>query len=262
MRYQDGPRPRLFGHRGAAGVAPENTLPSFEAAIAAGVDRLELDVHATADGQIVIFHDATLERTTDGKGPLRARSWGEVKALDAGHQFRAPDGSYPFRGRGVRVPLLAELLAAFPEAPLNIEVKQAEPAIEAEVLAVLDRFGARERTLLAAEDASIMERLRAAAPDMKTGLSAAEVVEFLGNHADPSYRPRGFALQVPPTYGDFAIVTPETIAAAHARGLEVHVWTINDEAEMERLLDLGVDGLITDLPARAAAVLRRRGLRA
>jgi glycerophosphoryl diester phosphodiesterase len=246
-------------------VAPENTLAAFAAGVAAGADRLELDVHATADGVVVVLHDALLERTTDGSGPVSALSSAALAALDAGYRFQAPDGTYPFRGRGLGVPTLAALLEAFPETPLNIEVKQAEPPIEATVLATLDRAGARERTLLAAEHATIMTRLRAVAPDMLTSFSASEVAEFLGRLQEgrlAGYRPPGVALQVPPTFGDVTIVSAESVAAAHALGLEVHVWTINDEPEMERLLDLGVDALMSDFPARAAEILRRRGVRA
>lgn len=271
MRYLDGPRPRIFGHRGAAGMAPENTLPSFAAAIEAGADRLELDVHASADGQVVVFHDATLERTTNGAGPVRSRSLAELQALDAGyafrgpleagHEARGPEVNYPFRGRGLQIPTLAEVCAAFPGVPLNIEIKQDAPAIEAEVLAVLDEHGGRERALLAAESDGIMARIRTAAPGALTGFSTGEAMEFIGRQADPAFRPKGFALQVPPTYGDFVIITEARVAFAHALGIEVHAWTINDEAEMHRLLDLGVDGLITDFPARAAEVRRLRAAR-
>ena len=229
-----------------------------------GAERLELDVHATSDGVVVVLHDETLERTTDGTGPVRALSLAVVARLDAGYRFRAPDGTYPYRDRGLGVPTLAALLEAFPGVPLNIELKQQEPPIEAAVLATLDGFAARERTLLAAEDPAIMARIRAAAPDVLTSFSAAEVADFVFRLRDGrlgGYRPPGVALQVPPAFRDTAIVTPESVAAAHALGLEVHVWTINDEAEMERLLDLGVDGIMTDFPARGAAVLRRRGLR-
>lgn len=262
VRYLDGPRPRLFGHRGASGVAPENTLPSFAEALSAGADRLELDVHASRDGHVVVFHDPTLDRTTDGSGAVSALSLAELRALDAGYRFCAPDGAHPFRGRGVRIPTLAELLEAFPEVPLNIEVKQDEPAIEAEVVAVLDRFGARDRVLLTAERAPLMERVRAAAPGAVTGMAAEEVMDFMGRGADPDYAPRGAALQVPASFGDIVIVTADFVSRAHARGLEVHVWTVNEEAEMERLLDLGVDGIMSDVPALGAAVFRRRGLRA
>jgi len=230
----------------------------------AGAERLELDVHATADAVVVVLHDETLERTTEGAGAVRALPLAAVERLDAGYRFRAPDGTYPYRARGLRVPTLAALLEAFPGVPLNIEIKQREPPIEAVVLATLDRVAARGRTLLAAEDAGVMARIRAAAPDVLTSFSAAEVAEFVFRLRDGrlgGYHPPGVALQVPPAFGGTLIVTPESVAAAHALGLEVHVWTINDEAEMERLLDLGVDGIMTDFPARAAAVLRRRGLR-
>src|SRR5262249_56571164 len=124
-------------------------------------------------------HDPLLERTTDGAGPVRERTLAEVKQLDAGYHFTAPDGGHPWRGRGIRVPTLDELLAAHPGVPLNIEVKQDEPAIEGAVLAVLDRHRARDTTLLAAEHAAIMARIRAAAPDVLTSCSAAEAADFV-----------------------------------------------------------------------------------
>ena len=239
-------------------------MPSFAAALADGAERLELDVHATADGHVVVLHDPLLERTTDGAGPVRERTLAELQALDAGCHFTAPDGGHPWRGRGVRVPTLDELLAAHPGVPLNIEVKQDEPAIEAAVLAALDRHRARDRTLLAAEHAPIMSRIRAAAPDMLTSCSAAEVADFAFRLRDgqlEGWAAPGFALQVPPSYEGIPIVTAESVAAAHRHGLEVHVWTIDDPAEMDALLDLGVDGIMTNLPALGVDVFRRRGLR-
>lgn len=221
-------------------------------------------MHGTADGAVVVLHDATLERTTDGRGPVRARTLAEVERLDAGHGFVAPDGGRPFRGRGLRVPTLARVLEAFPDVPLNVEVKQADPPLVPAVLAVLDAHGARERALLAAEDEAIMADIRAAAPDVLTSASAAEVADFVGRLRDgrlDDWRPAYCALQVPAAWGGIEIVGPAAVAAAHARGVEVHVWTVNDEPEMHRLLDLGVDGLMSDFPDRAFAVLRARGLR-
>jgi len=148
--------------------------------------------------------------------------------------------------------------------PLNSEIKQLEPPIEKAVLAALDRHEARERTVLAAEDATIMGRIRAAAPDVATSFSAAEVAEFLVRFRDgalTTYRPPGVALQVPPAFQGTPIITVDSVRAAHDLGLEVHAWTINDEDEMGTLLDLGVDGIMTDLPSRAVALLRARGLR-
>jgi glycerophosphoryl diester phosphodiesterase len=212
----------------------------------------------------MVIHDETVDRTTDGTGAVRSLGLAALKRLDAGHHFRTPDGAYPYRGRGLCIPTLAEVLGAFPGVPLNIEIKQLDPAIEKDVLAALDRQGARERTVLAAEDATIMARIRATAPDVATSFSAAEVAEFLIRFRDGSltaYRPPGVALQVPPAFQDTPIITAESVRAAHDLGLEVHAWTINDEDEMGALLDLGVDGIMTDLPSRAVALLRVRGLR-
>jgi len=221
-------------------------------------------VHATADGHVVVLHDPALDRTTDGHGPVTATSLAELDRLDAGHGFTAPDGTHPFRGQGIRVPTLRALLAAHPDVAFNIEIKQDDPPIVDRVLADLDAFGARERTLLAAEHHHIMERIRAAAPDMPTSASSAEVADFVFRVRDgrlDDYRPRHVAFQVPPSYEGTPIVTSETVAVAHRFGVEVHVWTINDPDEMAQLLDLGVDALMSDFPDRAVALLRSRGLR-
>lgn len=256
--YRDGPRPRVMGHRGAAGLVPENTIASFRAALEAGADVLEMDVHATRDGHVVVLHDATLDRTTDGSGEVRALTLDELRRLDASARFEAAPGHVPrpFE-RPLRVPTFDEVLAAFPGARLNVEIKQADPAIEEAVLAVLDRHHARSRVLLAAEHAVIARRIRAAAPDVLTGMSAEDVYAFLTSQDDPAYRTPGFALQVPVRFGDMPIVTPQTVARAHALGMEVHVWTIDDPAEMDELLAMGVDGLITNVPHVAAAAVER-----
>jgi glycerophosphoryl diester phosphodiesterase len=242
--------PRLFGHRGAAGVAPENTLPSFRRAWDDRADVLELDVHGTRDGEIVVLHDPTLDRTTDGSGPVAARTMAELASIDAGFRF-TPDGgrTFPFRGQGVRVPRLADLLAALPDAPLNIEIKQGEPAIVAEVVALVRRAAAP--VVLAAEHDAIMQVIRAAASDLPTSCATDEVAAFMRAvwGGDVPALPEGaVALQIPPAFGDLVLVSPETVRAAHALGAEVHVWTINDPAEANRLLALGCDGIITDVP--------------
>jgi len=258
--YFDIPRPHLFGHRGASGEAPENTFAAFERALAQGVPYLELDCHASSDGEIVVHHDETLERTTDASGPIRALSFAELEKLDAGHRF-SPDGgrSFPFRGRGVRIPRLAEVLAAFPSARINLELKLAEPPIAEEVVRLIRRAGAERRMLLAAEDDAILSRVRALDPGTALGSSLADVVAFVRAGAEgmlEELRPLGHALQVPPDALGRPLVTREFVAAAHARGLCVHVWTINEPAEMRRLLALGVDGLMSDFPARLVAAAR------
>lgn len=264
MRYLDGPRPRLFAHRGGSKIAPENTIEAFAAGLDAGADRIETDVHATRDGHVVVIHDPTVDRTTDGTGAVRDMTLAELQRCDAGARFAGESSDFPFRGRGVRVPTLEAVLRRFPDIPLNIEIKQDEPAIEHAVLDVLDRFDARQQVLLAAEKGNIMARIRAAAPDVLTSFSADDMLEFVnawhGGTLD-AYRAPGKAMQIPPAFGDVALVTAESVAIAHARGLEVHVWTIDDPVEMAALLDLGVDAIMTDVPPLAARLFRERGLR-
>jgi glycerophosphoryl diester phosphodiesterase len=251
--------PQLFGHRGASGEAPENTLPSFELAWQQGVRFLEMDCHATRDGEIVVFHDATLERTTDGRGALRALSWHELSRLDAGFRF-TPDGeSFPFRGKGVRVPLLSEVLRALPDARINLEVKQADPPIAGVVLEVIRRAKAEERVLLAADEPEILASIRALRPATALGSSRADVLAFyvaLRDRAIEAHRPLGHALQIPTSFLGQSLVTPESVAAAEALELHMHVWTINDEDEMRALLRAGVHGVMSDFPERLVRIAR------
>jgi len=255
------PRPRVFGHRGAAGVAPENTLPSFALAAALGADYLELDVHATADGEVVVLHDPEVDRTTDGSGPVAALTWSQVAALDAGHHFTHDGHSFPYRGQGVRIPRLAEVLEAFPNHRLNIEIKQADPPIVAAVLDVLQRAASLDRVLLAAEHDDIMRAIRRAAGErVATGMCVGDALDFLGRLQRDQwtdYTAPGNALQIPPAHAGIDLVTPASLAAAHRAGLEVHVWTINDAAEIERLLAVGADGVMSDLPGLVATAVRR-----
>lgn len=245
-------RPRAIGHRGAAGLAPENTLVSLAVADALGVEYLEIDVHGTRDGRVVIIHDPTLERTTDGAGPVAQHSWAELQRLDAGFHFSFDGRHFPFRGQGVRIPSFEAVLGAFPDCCFNIEVKQEQPPLAASVIDIVRRMSAQGRVLLTAENHSIMEAIRTGAEgEIVTGMSAADVMGFMDRLMRQDwegYAPPGRALQVPPAYDGMELVTAESVRAAHAVGLEVHVWTINDPAEIDRLLGLGVDGIVSDRP--------------
>jgi glycerophosphoryl diester phosphodiesterase len=249
--FFDIPRPHLFAHRGASAEAPENTLPAFARAIEHGVRYLELDCHATRDGEIVVLHDAELERTTNGAGPVSALSFAELERIDAGYRF-SPDGrTFPFRGRGVRVPRFAEVLEGFPGAHLNLEVKQAGPAVAEQVVRMIQRANAQGRVLLAAAEEEILARIAALDPGTALGSSIVDIAEFVKAAAQnrlASFTPRGHALQVPPDAFGRPLVTRELVEAAHALGLFVHVWTINDAPEMQRLHALGVDGVMSDDP--------------
>jgi glycerophosphoryl diester phosphodiesterase len=249
--YFDLPRPHLFAHQGASGEAPGNTLPAFERAVQLGIRFLETDCHATSDGEIVLCHDPTVDATTGGTGAIRDYRFAELAKLDAGHRF-SPDGeSFPFRGTGVRIPRLAELLAQCPDARINLEIKQADTGIVEEVARIVERAGASERVLLAAGEDDVMELIHKLGPPTALGSSLADLVAFYQAVADgvaESHEPRGHALQIPTEFAGNSLVTPVALAAARSIGLFVHVWTINDRAEMRSLLDAGVDGVMSDYP--------------
>ncbi|MGH7857473.1 MAG: glycerophosphodiester phosphodiesterase family protein, partial [Candidatus Binatia bacterium] len=152
-------------------------MASFHRALADGAGYLELDVHATRDGVVVVIHDPTVDRTTDGRGAVRELTFAELRELDAGFGFATGD-EHPFRGQGIRVPALGELVKELPDVPLNIEIKQAAPPIEREVVALLKDLGALDRVMLAAEQHDVMRRIRSTAPGAATSFSAAEVREF------------------------------------------------------------------------------------
>jgi glycerophosphoryl diester phosphodiesterase len=259
--YLGSPPPRVIAHRGASGHAPGNTLEAFRLAVEMGADILEMDLQLTADGRVVVIHDDTVDGTTDGSGAVSDLTLAEVKALDAGYRFERPAGEFPFRGAGVVIPTLEEVLEAFAGTPLNLEMKTpAGPRIAEALAGVLRRHRAEDRVLVASFSAEILERFRELMPGVATSLAESEVRTLYVLHRaflDRWYRSPGVAVQVPERSGGLHVVTPSFLAAARRLGLQVHVWTINDPADMRRLVDLGVDGIITDYPDRLAAVLRR-----
>lgn len=248
--------PLLIAHRGGGRLRPEETLSAFAHAAELGADVLELDVHTTADGQVVCLHDDTVERTTDGSGSVHALTLAEVRTLDAGYRF-SPDGgsTFPYRGQGITIPTLAEVLEAHPSAWVSIEIKQSEPPMVDAVLEVLDATGAASRVVVVSFDDAVVADVRARRPDIVTGMGAAEMAELLllrpGREAD--YAPATTLAQVPS-----ASVTPEIVERAARYGIRLHAWTVNDRAEMDALLDLGVHGIMTDDPALLAEVLSAR----
>jgi len=256
------PRPRIFGHRGAAGEFPENTMVSFERAVRAGAIYLELDVHMSCDGEIVVSHDEGLARSCGRDALIREMKWAEIQDGDAGYT-RTFDGgaTFPFRGRAIKVPRLSDVLGAFGDVNYLIEIKQTEPSLVRQLLATVDATGLRRRVLIASEFDEPIRVVRSLAPQIPTNFPYGEVVEFLQAMAGtrPGYEPHGAALQIPPEYQGWQLVTTESVEFAHRCGVELHIWTVNEEREMNRLLECGVDGLISDFPARALAVARSRG---
>jgi glycerophosphoryl diester phosphodiesterase len=264
-RFYDNPKPRIFGHRGSSGNAPENTLPSFELAVEQGTDILEMDVHSTSDGHIVVMHDAVLDRTTNGTGPIAAITLDELKKLDAGYKY-SPDGgkTFPHRGKGITVPTLREVAERFPAIPFNIEIKECETPNERAAFDILKELGHAEITFLAAEKDFMIERVRAVEPGLPTNLCGPEVLDFLQRLFQnnwENYTPPGSSLQIPEEYEGIPVLTPELLEISHRFGIEVHIWTVNKEADMRRLLEMGVDGIMTDYPDRLVKVVREMGLR-
>ena len=253
--------PVNFAHRGGAKIVPENTLEGFREGLRVGAGVLELDVHALADGTVVVHHDETVDRTTNGSGAIREMTLAEVKRLDAGYRF-TPDGgrTYPHRGEGVKVPTLEEVYREFTDVPINVEIKGKRPGIEEALWRIIEDAGAEERTLVVSENSGTIRRFReASGGSVATASSSAELIFFwllsrlrLIRLSKPSYQ----ALQGPETYKGLRIVTPELVRGAHERGLRVDVWTIDHEPDMRRLLGFGVDGIMTDRPDILTRVLR------
>jgi glycerophosphoryl diester phosphodiesterase len=264
-RFFEKPKPRIFAHRGASGTAPENTLAAFEKALEAGADYLEMDVHATSDGHIVVMHDPALDRTTNGLGPISALTLKELKKLDAGYRFTPDEGeTFPYRGQRITVPTLRELVERFPGVPFNIEVKGNDRGNEHAVVELLKELKHDEISLLAAEKEEMMVRLRPVVGGFPTNFCDTESLEFIqraNQNEWDGYAPPGAALQIPEEFAGMTILTPELLEAAHGFGVEVHTWTVNDEDDMRRQLEMGVDGIMSDHPERLSKVVREMCLR-
>jgi glycerophosphoryl diester phosphodiesterase len=243
-----------IAHRGGRAAAPESTLLAFRKAIDAGADVLEMDLHATADGVIVVCHDDTVNRTTNGTGAIRSMTFESLRALDAGYTYSPDRGkTHPHRGQGLTIPTLKEVLTAFPGRTLVLEIKQTRPSIVKPVLAVLEEAGATARVNLACTRSRTLDAIRRLAPNVRTSLSAAEVTTFLLLNGSRFYRPPGQLLQIPAE-----IITKGLLRRAARHNLKVQAWTVNDEATMRRLLDLGVHGIVTDNPLVLERVLAER----
>lgn len=244
--FLDHPGPLAFAHRGAhGGDIPENTMRSFQHAVDLGYRYLETDAHLTADGVLVSFHDDRLDRVTDRSGAIAELPWREVGAAVVGESDR--------------VPRLSDLLEAFPNACFNIDPKHDE-ALEP-LLELIRAHNALERVCLTAfSDERIARARKLLGTGLCTGLGPREIARLLGAARGMGWmRTPGHAAQVPIRHRNVTIVTRRFVKAAHRRGLQVHVWTIDEPSEMHRLLDLGVDGLMTDRAEVLRDVLADRG---
>ncbi len=258
------PGPWLIAHRGGSALAPENTLAAFEVGARLGADCVETDVRRTRDGAVVIFHDDDTSRLTGAPGTIEARTLAEVRALDAGFAF-TPDGgaTFPWRGRGLGVPTLAEALARFPALRFNVDAKGEEPALAEALVAVVRAAGAAGRVGLGSFHDAQGERLRSLCPEaacfLPQGPAIAHVMAARAGAA-PGSAPGGWDLaSLPHRMHGMEVVDAATVAWFHAHAMPVHAWTVDEEADMRALLALGVDGIVTDRPDLLARVLGRGG---
>lgn len=253
--------PWLVAHRGGSALAPENTFPAFDRAAALGADALEIDVRLTRDGAVVVFHDEDTARLTGAPGTIEARTLAEVSALDAAFSFSTDGGaSFPLRGAGVRAPTLAAALARYPRLRFNVDAKSEDPALVAALVRDVRAAGAVDRVCLGsfhdAQAARIGELLPEACRFLPQGAATCHVLA--ARSGSPGTGCPLFDLaDLPHRMGDLTVVDEKVVAYFHARGVPVHVWTVDDEAEMRALLALGVDGLVTDRPDVLARVLGR-----
>lgn len=249
--YFDTPRPMVIAHQGGDGLRPGNTLVAFQNAVDLGVDVLEMDVNQTRDGALVLIHDTTVDRTTDGSGAVEDLTLARLKTLDAAYHWPHHGEDRPYRGRGVRIPTLDEVIDRFPRQRYNIELKPdaAEPAQA--LCATLERLNAERRVLVASFHSAAMEAFRAACPTVPTSAHRGETRWFYVQYRLGVWRlarPGAPALQVPRTSGGFDLAAAGFIDAAASRGLHLDYWTINDPADMRMLVERGAAGIITDRP--------------
>jgi glycerophosphoryl diester phosphodiesterase len=243
-------RPILYAHRGAASVEPENTLPSFHRGLELGADALELDVHMTSDGHIVVSHDPDGRRMCRAPVPFRGATLAEVVRWDAGWGFVASDGGRPFAGKGYRVPTLEQMLVEFSGVQLNVDAKQRDPDLVEPLLVLLRRHRAEDRVLLNSFSTRTLARIRRLGWEGRTGMSRGDVLLFLCGVR------RGDAAQVPLKAGPIRFASREFIDRCHRHGVAAEFWTVNDPAVARELLELGADGIMTDDPGAIAKVFR------
>lgn len=265
---------QVFAHRGGAALRPENTILAFDHGLSLGADGIELDVHLSRDGVVVVHHDATLERTTDGRGPVAALTAGELARLDAGYWFTphggppSPAGAspatarqpalHPFRGLAGGVPTLDEVLRRYAGARFIIELKLNDPVLAHRTIDAIRRANAVERAAIGSFGTRVLRAAREYEPRIATGASREETRLALYRSwvGWPVRRPRYREFQVPEMAGSTRVVSPRFVRHAHEAGVAVRVWTVNEDRDMRRLIGWGVDAIISDRPDVAVELVR------
>ncbi|MFX1559142.1 MAG: glycerophosphodiester phosphodiesterase [Promethearchaeota archaeon] len=258
-------RPLIMAHRGESGNIPENTILALEAAVDIGVDVLESDIRFTKDNIPILYHDEDLVRITGKDEEVRKKKLDELLQYDLGYNFSIDAGrTYPFRGKGLTVVTLEEAIKRFPDTILNLDIKDRFKDAPNEVARILLENERTEKIMIASFHPKQLKRFRKKAPMIPTSAHPNEIRNFIIGYRARAMgmfvRSIGYkAFQVPERMGSLQIVTPEFVNAAHDKDIAVHVWTINNRPDMERLLDMGVNGIFTDFPSVLRDVLEDRG---
>lgn len=254
-------QPLVFAHQGGEGIRPSNTMLAFDHAVALGVDVLDADMHITKDGVLVLIHDQTVERTTNGAGALRDLTTTQLALFDAAYAFSPDDGStFPYRGQGHAIPTLESLFQKYPDKRYGIEIKQTPPDVAAPFCRLIRQYSMQDKVLVSSFRQENMDAFRRECPEVATSATQDEATLFvalsllrLEHVITPAYE----TLQVPERSSGIDVLTPRLIEAARNRNLLVQPWTINDEDDLRRIVALGVDGINTDYPDRLLRILGR-----
>ena len=241
--------PLVIAHAGSE-LYPTDTMYALEQYADMGVDILEMDLHMTQDGVIVLIHDDTVDRTTDGTGDIREMTITQAKSLDAGYNWTQDEGlTYPFRDMGITIPTLEEVFQAFPNYPMIIEIKQETPPMAEQLCDLIREYNMSEDVIVPSFSDIAIQEFREACPEVATAASSSEVRKFVYLNfvlMTGTISPEYFAMQVPESRDGIPIVTKLFIWAANRSNLQVQIWTINDKEDMERFIDMGVHAIMTD----------------
>ncbi len=245
-------RPLVIAHQGGDGVWPGETMFAFQNSAALGVDVLEMDIHITADGELILMHDETADRTTDGTGEIESMTLADLKKLDAAYDWSSDDGqTFPYRGQGLTVATLEEVFQTFPNMRMTIEIKKTNASMAKPFCDLIREYNMQDKVLAASFHDERLKEFRAECPEVATSSAKNETTVFVlmtKGFLGGWYSPAFYSLQVPEKSGGITVMTPGFVRAAHARNLAVEPWTINDEETMRKYIEWGVDGIITDRP--------------
>lgn len=253
-----------ISHRGGAALAPENTVEAFRLAVEAyDTDILELDLQQTRDGVLVVAHDETVDRCTDGRGRIETLALTEIQALDAGYRFTRDGGrTFPFREKGIQIPTFSEVLCVFPRTRMNVDLKVDRPGIEFALAEAIRTSNAEERVCCGSEMDALAERIAQALPDacrFYPKNAGEEFVRMAMQGVSPPLDERYRVLDIPLFHGQMRLITPFLLEVAARCGRWINVWTVDDVLEMRRLRFEGVGGIMTDRPDLLRRVLNETG---